>query len=72
MEEKLKILFDYQRFRRNERLEKLIESYDAGTAVALSVEDLSLVNAAGSPEISRKDMESLENYLISDKGRNKR
>ncbi|MBQ0037200.1 MAG: hypothetical protein KBS74_00850 [Clostridiales bacterium] len=51
MENKLKKLFDYQRFEKNEKLEKLIQETEIRYAVELSDDDLSLVNAAGEPEI---------------------
>ena len=51
MEKKLKALFDYQRFEKNERLEKLIRETENRYAGELSDDDLSLVNAAGEPEI---------------------
>lgn len=70
MEKKLKILFDFQRFRKNDRLEKIISSVDADEIVTLSAEDLSFVNAAGSPEAFQKDMENFEDYLnFLNKGR---
>ena len=47
MEKKLKKLFDYQRFEKNERLEKLIRETESRYAKELSDADLSLVNAAG-------------------------
>lgn len=47
MEKKLKKLFDYQRFEKNERLEKLIRETESRYAKELSDDDLSLVNAAG-------------------------
>ena len=51
MEQKLKALFDYQRFEKNERLEKIIAETESRYAQELSDDDLSLVNAAGEPEI---------------------
>ncbi len=51
MEKKLKRLFDYQRFEKNERLEKLIHETESRYAKELSDDDLSLVNAAGETEI---------------------
>lgn len=50
MEKELKKLFDYQRFEKNERLEKLIRETESRYATELSDDDLSLVNAAGEPE----------------------
>ena len=51
MEKKLKKLFDYQRFEKNEKLEKLIRETESRYAKELSNDDLTLVNAAGGPEI---------------------
>ncbi len=47
MEKKLKKLFDYQRFEKNEKLEKLIRETESRYAGELSDDDLTLVNAAG-------------------------
>ena len=47
MEQKLKKLFDYQRFEKNEKLEKLIRETESRYAKELSDDDLALVNAAG-------------------------
>ena len=47
MEKKLERLFDYQRFEKNERLEKIIKETGSRYAKELSDDDLSLVNAAG-------------------------
>ena len=47
MEKKLKMLFDYQRFEQNAKLEKLILETENRYAMELSEEDLSLVSAAG-------------------------
>ena len=46
-EQKLKKLFDFQRFEKNERLENLIRETESRYAAELSDDDLSLVNAAG-------------------------
>ena len=62
MEEKLKKLFDYQRFQENERLSRLIvdtrERYSGCLSdddlACLSDDDLALVSAAGSPELLKK------------------
>ena len=51
MEKKLKNLFDYQRFEKNERLEKIIKETESRYGGELSDDDLSLVNAAGEAEI---------------------
>ena len=47
MEKKLNKLFDYQRFEKNEKLEKLIRETESRYANALSEDELSLVSAAG-------------------------
>jgi hypothetical protein len=47
MENKLKALFDYQRFEKNEKLERLIRETETRYAAKLSDDALSLVNAAG-------------------------
>lgn len=47
MEKKLKLLFDYQRFEQNPRLEKLIGNAEAAFARELSDEELSMISAAG-------------------------
>ena len=47
MEKKLKKLFDYQRFEKNGKLEKIIAETESRNARKLSDDDLSLVNAAG-------------------------
>lgn len=44
---KLKALFDYQRFERNERLQALIEDTENRCMNALSDDDLVWVSAAG-------------------------
>lgn len=50
MEKKLKSLFEYQKFENNPRLAKLIAETEARYADALSDDDLSFVNAAGTAE----------------------
>lgn len=47
MEKKIKKLFDYQRFEKNEKLEKLIRDTENRYATELSDDDLSFVSAAG-------------------------
>lgn len=47
MENKLKSLFEYQKFEQNSRLAKLIAETEARQTVELSDEDLELVAAAG-------------------------
>ena len=49
MENKLIKLLDYQRFEKNEKLEKLIQETESRYARGLSDEDLAFVNAAGEP-----------------------
>ena len=47
MEEKLKQLFDFQRFERNPRLERMMAETRERWGTELSDDDLELVNAAG-------------------------
>lgn len=47
MEDKLKKLFDYQRFEKNEGLEKLIRETESRYSKELSEEELTMVSAAG-------------------------
>ncbi|MCQ2530034.1 MAG: hypothetical protein MJ086_02105 [Lachnospiraceae bacterium] len=47
MENKLKNLFEYQRFEKNEKLEKLISQTESRFERELSEDDLFFVNAAG-------------------------
>ena len=47
MERKLKAIFDYQKFEKNPRLEKLISETENRYARELSDDDLFFVNAAG-------------------------
>ena len=49
-----KMLFDYQRFEKNQRLEELIRETESRYAKELSEEDLSLVSAAGEIKEERK------------------
>lgn len=46
-EKKLKALFDYQRFEKNERLAKLIGKTESRYGQQLSDDELGMVNAAG-------------------------
>lgn len=48
MENKLKMLFDYQKFEKNERLEKIISDTENYYGRELSDDELFFVNAAGS------------------------
>lgn len=50
MEDKLKKLFDYQKFAKNDRLEKMAREADARVGAMISDEDLADVNAAGQIE----------------------
>lgn len=47
MENRLKKLFDYQRFEKNKKLEELIRETESRDAVELSDDSLAFVNAAG-------------------------
>ena len=47
MEQKLRALFDYQRFEKNERLARLIGETESRFARELSDDELSLISAAG-------------------------
>ena len=47
MENKLKRLFEYQKFEQNERLAKLIAETEARQAAEISDDDLEMVAAAG-------------------------
>ena len=47
MENKLKKLFEYQKFEQNERLAKLIAETEARQAAEISDDDLEMVAAAG-------------------------
>lgn len=47
MDEKLKKMFDYQRFRGNERLSAMMQETRERYPAVLSEEELGLVNAAG-------------------------
>lgn len=49
MEKKLKILFDFQRFEKNERLEALASQTDSRYGNELPDDSLELVSAAGEP-----------------------
>ena len=65
-EKTLKKLFDYQKFEKNSRLERMIKSAE-GSADELSDEDLSLVSAAG--EITggfTKQVRINTNYKLND------
>lgn len=65
MENKLRKLFDYQRFENNPRLAKLIEETEARSAQYLSDEDLFFVNAAG--EVDQQILSGKDDPFKSDK-----
>ncbi len=50
----LKELFDYQKFGHNPRLDALIRDTESRYSMTLGLDDLELVNAAGSPDMPRK------------------
>ncbi len=58
MENKLKKLFEYQKFEQNERLAKLIAETEARQAAEISDDDLEMVAAAG--EITEISIEEKE------------
>lgn len=47
MEEKIAILFDFQRFQKNSRIEKMLQELEGRYGEELTEENLSLVSAAG-------------------------
>lgn len=57
MKKKLYNLFDYQLFADNPRLKRLVETAQSENGAALSDDDLSLVAAAGEPELKIPDDE---------------
>lgn len=50
MENKLRAMFDYQRFEPSSRLARLIQETESRYAQEISDDDLSFVAAAGEPE----------------------
>ena len=62
MDKKLKMLFDYQRFEKNQRLEELIRETESRYAKELSEEELSLVSAAG--EIKEEQNKFTDDHQI--------
>ena len=62
MENKLKALFDYQKFEGNAALQSVIDSVHSRYAVReLSMDEMEWVNAAGVPELNagvRKDKDA--------------
>lgn len=61
MENKLKKLFEFQRFENNSQLEDLIAGTHARYGNALSDDDLEFVNAAGELEIFLNEEEENKN-----------
>ena len=57
MESKLKKLFDYQKFEKNESLEKFISETEGRYAGELSDDSLSRVNAAGVPDLNGQQID---------------
>ncbi len=51
MDKKLKKLFDYQQFEKNEKLKKLTHEAESRYGKELSDEELELVSAVGEPKI---------------------
>ena len=49
MDKKLKALFDYQKFKRNKKLERLIVETESRYYKELSDDEMALVSAAGEP-----------------------
>ncbi len=64
MEDKLRKLFDYQRFEKNEELEKLIMEAENRHARSLSDEEMILVSAAGEVEFDIPEFERDKQYDI--------
>lgn len=64
MENKLKSLFNYQRFEQNPRLAKLIAESEARFDSALSDDDLEFVSAAG--EIENFDKQNKNKSVNND------
>lgn len=67
MENKLKNMFDYQKFEKNSRLEKLISDTESRYARELTDDDLVMVNAAG--EETGKNEDETAWYNIENKAR---
>ena len=57
-EQALKKLFDYQKFGKNERLERIIKETEIRYDAELSDDDLSLVNAAGEINPGKVEVDS--------------
>ena len=58
MENKLKKMFEYQRFENNPRLAKLISETESRYGTEISDDDLFMVNAAGDIDITDKKDEN--------------
>ena len=58
MENKLKKMFEYQRFENNSRLAKLISETESRYGAEISDDDLFMVNAAGDIDITDKKDEN--------------
>lgn len=67
MENSLKNIFDYQKFEKNSRLEKLISDTESRYARELTDDDLVMVNAAG--EETGKNEDETAWYNIENKAR---
>lgn len=63
MENKLKALFDFQRFENNSKLAKIISETESRYAAELSDDDLFMVAAAGNPAQMRPDDENEKHRL---------
>ena len=57
----LKDLFDYQKFAGNSRLEVMIRDTESRYGSKLSIDDLELVSAAGTPDQIQQQKEMLKN-----------
>ena len=57
MENRLKSMFEYQRFEQNPRLAKLIRETESRYGAELSDDDLDIVSAAGEFEITNSNEE---------------
>lgn len=60
MNDKLKKLFDYQRFANNKRLSALINKAESSGGQSLSDDDLEFVNAAGDIDLMHLDEEKYD------------
>lgn len=61
MEKLLNQLFDYQRFGKNEKLDKLIRETEGRAAVRLSDDELGFVSAAGADNGDSSEWYGLDN-----------